>query len=197
MANKRYLEGSAAKDAFLYWHKQRLPKNFYGIDADLCLIRRAPFDLIAVTDFKAKGKRDGIGFSHIVLYNWFLARGIPVYIIYALWNERRGNNADFTDIDIDMYLWGDPKPDNTPHEKRRIITGGSQGDYIKWEADLRANYQTEDKKCDVSLEKTLQFSLHLQRHMIENAENAKIDWSYLSGGIGQIILNLLSIKENL
>jgi hypothetical protein len=195
---KKHLEGSKAKDAFLYWHKNRLPSSFYAVDADLCLIRRSPFTVVAVIDFKAKNKGDKLTFSHIVLYNWFLKMGVPVFIVEALWNEQKGKICKFSKIDIYQYMGGDPKPDDTPSKLQVILSNGDERAYFEWEKSVREAYKPRDESGDLLLllNEIIEMTFNVQRATVSSKTEDEA-LTYLSGSIGAIIVKLYNLRVQL
>jgi hypothetical protein len=134
----RNLKGSKAKDAFLRWHKFKCPRSFYGSDADLVLIRREPFDIIAVLDFKQdNGYDDKVLFSEVCLYNKFVDWGVPVFIVWASWD----GNEEFTGFKVFQYLYGDPLPHPPKYHLEPIFENANGREYVKWEESVRKGYE--------------------------------------------------------
>jgi len=127
---KRNLKGSEAKDEFKRWHKT-LPSSFYACDGDLILIVKYPNPKpIAVIDYKTV--TDGTTFVEVILYNWLLKQGVPVFIISTI-----PALPPYTSVTIKKYLGGDWKPNPPITHVVPILTGMPISDFERWESQLR------------------------------------------------------------
>lgn len=130
--NKRDLKGSPLRDAFKHWHKQSLPRAFYGCDVDYLIIEKAPPGIVAVLDFKHP--LDTISFTEVIAYNTWLKVGIPVYIV---------ESSDLVKWTIKRYVGGDEKP-QPPEACVQVVRVCESGDaYRTWEGELRQAWRAK------------------------------------------------------
>jgi hypothetical protein len=73
------LQGSRIRDRWRFLHKQRLGVGYYGSDGDFFIIGLGPDRVIAYLD--VKGPDDELTATESVLYAWFYARELPVFIV--------------------------------------------------------------------------------------------------------------------
>lgn len=85
---KKDLRGSPIRDRFKYLRKQNMPRAFFALDLDLCLIEfgERPF-VVALIDLKGKG--DSITDTEAVMYLEAVEKWrIPVFILRSDTLER-------------------------------------------------------------------------------------------------------------
>lgn len=85
---KKDLQGSPIRDRFKFLRKQNMPRTFFALDLDLCLIEfgERPF-VVALIDLK--GKNDNITDTEAVMYLQALREwNVPVFIIESETLER-------------------------------------------------------------------------------------------------------------
>lgn len=128
--NKRDLKGSPLRDAFKLWHKQQLPRSFYGCDVDYLVIEKSPPGIVAALDFKHP--LDTISFTEVIAYNAWLRVGIPVYIV---------ESEDLVKWTIKQYLGGNERPDPPEVWLQVVCCCWNKDAYQTWENGLRSQWR--------------------------------------------------------
>lgn len=111
--DKRNLQGSLSRDIFKRLHKQKCDSDHYATDADLVLVAKNPYRVVAGLDYKQYG--DEVSFTEAILYNWFIDRDVPVYLIYS--QSLNGFPDSVHRFDLYRYYYADPGPDPPIVEK--------------------------------------------------------------------------------
>lgn len=126
----RFLRGSASRDAFKLWHKQRCSNRSYGCDIDFVIV--TPHGIAGILDYKNSRNRDRITFTEIVAYNDFVRVGIPVFIVEADYYKHEDSFGPFTVME---YLSGDKNSLAVKTVMR--LKRGTEQDYQRWEDSIR------------------------------------------------------------
>jgi hypothetical protein len=102
-------KGSPTRDAFKYWHKTQLPKEFYALDADLVLINKTPAPrIVAILDYKDKRESVQPTFSEVICYNHYLKCGLRVFIVQSDLNPSTDGLPTW--LSVWEYKGGDYRP---------------------------------------------------------------------------------------
>lgn len=125
--------GSRSGDEFRFWHKTALPSRFYACDIDLVLIEKYPPRPAAVIDYKLRdgvtNYPDRVKFTEVILYNWFVEKGVPVFIVKS--------DEYLSSFDVYRYIGGDHRPFPPISDLDCVLEGATLADFRNWENDVR------------------------------------------------------------